>query len=337
MFDASLAMFTFGLIAAIAGGFFGAAVGGNFAFALTGFSVLFSWGILMGTGSTVGFDYIAFGPFMGPHVAFAAGVGAAAYAGQRGYVETGKDATSPLARLGRPDVLWVGSLFGAGGFVVQIAVSKIPWFGSHTDSVALTVVLSAIVARLIHGRSMLNLDRAPGSGSFISRIAPTEQHHWLTYQQKPSQYLSLGAMAGILAGGAALMLATNFPGAAPVAQSFTFAVSALCVLFLNLGAQMPVTHHITISAGLAAITTFRAIKGPDHDWLAKWDTSTQQVALIALVVAAAIGMLAAWLAEFQAALFYYRGATHFDPPAAAIWICNTVVVTLGGVVSGALH
>ena len=43
------------------------------------------------------------------------------------------------------------------------------------------------------------------------------------------------------------------------------------------------------------------------------------------------GMLAAWLAEFQARLFYNRGNTNFDPPAAAIWIANTIIVSLANI------
>ena len=78
MFDPATASYLLGLVVAVAGGFFGAAIGGNFAFAITGITVLTSFGIYLGTDSTAGFTYLAFGPFVGPHVAFAGGVGAAA-------------------------------------------------------------------------------------------------------------------------------------------------------------------------------------------------------------------------------------------------------------------
>ena len=171
MFDPGTASYLFGLAVAVAGGFFGAAIGGNFAFAITGFTVLTSFGIYLGTESTAGFTYLAFGPFAGPHIAFAGGVGAAAYAARRGYAD-GKDATSPLARLGKPDVLWVGAAFGVFGYVVQNLITKIPWFGSHTDSVALTVVLSAVVARLVAGGNFLNREKFNDSTSFLGKIAP---------------------------------------------------------------------------------------------------------------------------------------------------------------------
>ena len=80
MFTSDIAIFLLGLIAAIFGGYFGAAIGGNFAFTLTGFMILFSWGIFAVGGSDIGFNYVAFGPVMGPHITFAAGVAGAAYA-----------------------------------------------------------------------------------------------------------------------------------------------------------------------------------------------------------------------------------------------------------------
>ena len=363
MFDPGIASYLLGLVVAIAGGFFGAAIGGNFAFAITGFAVLTSFGIYLGTDSTAGFTYLAFGPFAGPHIAFAGGVGAAAYAARRGYAD-GKDATSPLARLGKPDVLWVGAAFGVFGYVVQNLITKIPWFGTHTDSVALTVVLSAIVARILARGSFLSPEKYNDSPSFFGKIAPTEDAAWLRYQEKPKQYLSLGAMFGVLAGGATLFIALAFPGLAATgnAQTFVFAISAICVMFLILGAQMPVTHHITISAGLGAVAflpllanslvselsgatfweklssnkiSLASLFDPNHESYGLLSEEAKgrlmMMAIVALLVAAVVGMLAAWLAEFQARLFYNRGNTHFDPPAAAIWIANTIIVSLANI------
>jgi len=360
MFDPGPASYLFGLAVAIAGGFFGAVIGGNFAFAITGFTVLTSFGIYLGTESTAGFTYLAFGPFAGPHIAFAGGVGAAAYAARRGYAD-GKDATSPLARLGKPDVLWVGAAFGVFGYVVQNLITKIPWFGSHTDSVALTVVLSAVVARLVAGGNFLNREKFNDSTSFLGKIAPSDDAAWLRYQEKPSQYLPLGAMFGLLSGGATLFIALAFPKLAATgnAQTFAFAISALCVMFLILGAEMPVTHHITISAGLASVAFLPVLAdgligssaGQDF-WNTMSDRGISLVALfdnsrnvldagvkgqfimmatVALLAAVVAGMFAAWLAEIQARLFHDRGTTHFDPPAAAIWIANTIIVSVANI------
>ncbi len=361
---ADTAMYVFGLIIALAGGFFGAAIGGNFAFAVVGLAVLTAFGIYLGTGSTAGFAYLAFGPFVGPHVAFAAGVGAAAYAGRKGYAD-GKDATTPLVRLRKPDVLWVGAAFGAFGYIVQKLIVLIPWFGSNTDSVALTVVLSAVVARIIHGGNFLNPESYNDAKSFSGKIAPTEDVTWLRWQDCPKQYLSLGAMFGILAGGATLFISLSFPDLAATgnAQTFTFAISAICVMFLILGAQMPVTHHMTITAGLAMVAMLPVLAGsiveglpgdgsfweklaandislislfdathPSYELLtAAARSHLLTMAIVALLACVAAGMFAAWLAEFQARLFHNRGNTHFDPPAAAIWITTTLIVTVAGI------
>lgn len=326
MYTATLGIFLFGLIASVAGGYVGAAIGANYAFALTGFAVLASWGLYLGTDITAGFDYLAFGPFMGPHIAFAGGVAAAAYAEKKGYMPDGKDVSSPLAGLGRPDVLMVGALFGVLGYLLQIGISFIPWFGTHTDSVALTVFLSALVARLAFGNGLINPGGYnEGAQGFFKKIYPTEQSTWLWWQAHAKQYLTMGAFFGILAGGASIALGTFFPGVAGLAHTFTFGISALIVLFLILGTKMPIQHHVTISGGLAAIVYMPIFGGSGFEW-GNWDSSTWLAACGALVVAALAGMLAAWLAEIQARIFYQRGNTHIDPPAAAIWLSNTIIV-----------
>lgn len=329
MFTATLGLFAFGLLVALAGGWFGAAIGANYAFALTGVSVLVAWALLAATGSFVGFDYIAFGPFMGPHVAFAGGVAAAAYAAKKGYMTDGRDVSSPLAGLGRPDVMWVGAGFGVAGYLLQILISQIPFFGVRTDNIALAIFVLAIVTRMVFGggdllnRSTMN----PGPG-LMRRIAPNEHGSWLRYQEKPSQYLSIGAMFGVAAGGLSIMLAQFFPVGASVAQTMGFGFSALIILFLILGNKMPVQHHVTITAGLAAVRFMPVLAGKGFEWGGEWTSQMWLVALGAVLIAGLFGMYAAFLAEFQSQLFHQRGTTHIDPPAMAIWIGNTTVVLL---------
>ena len=219
MFTTSVGVFIFGLLAAIAGGAVGAAIGGNYAFVLTGFCVLASWGVFAATGNTFGLDYLAFGPFMGPHIAFAGGVAGAIYARYRGRLDDGKDVNTPLAGIGRPDILLIGALFGVFGYLCQIGISNIPWFGKHTDSVALTVLISGLLARLAFGG-------LPGKGlfhgslhnpelfhedatTFPAKIKPGPNGRWLEWQEKPSQLLTIGSLFGIFAGGASLFLAAS--------------------------------------------------------------------------------------------------------------------------------
>ncbi len=359
MFTASLGVFLFGLLAAIAGGAVGAAIGGNYAFVMTGFMVLASWGIFAATGSTFGFDYLAFGPFFGPYVAFAGGAAAAVYATWRGYMTDGKDVNSPLAGLGKPDVLLVGSLFGVFGYLVQIGIANIPWFGKHTDSVALTVLISGLAARWVFGgvkqqRLFAGSLHNPelfheDATSFPAKIKPGPNGRWLEWQEKPSQLLAIGTLFGIFAGGAALFLAANVGDyltrrgfatslAAANANSLPFAVSAVIILFLITNRNMPVQHHVTNIAGLAAVQFFPILMGSTfatYRWTATsaWDSHTWLMAFVALLVAAVFGVMSAVLAELAARLWYNRGTSHVDPPAAAIWISNTIVVSLAALMS----
>lgn len=331
MFTSDIAIFLLGLIAAIFGGYFGAAIGGNFAFTLTGFMILFSWGIFAVGGSDIGFNYVAFGPVMGPHITFAAGVAGAAYAMHKGLIESGRDASSPLARLGRLDVLLVGAAFGAFGYLFNIGLSFIPWFGSHIDTVALTVFTSNVLARLIWGNGLLSPQNYnKGATSFMKKIAPNDSYFWLRYQEKPGQYLPLGFFAGGMAAAVSIMLAHYVQGGSAWAQTLPFAISAIIIGFLILGAEMPVQHHITIIGGLAAVKFMPVLAGAGFEWNATWTSATWMVAIGAVLIGCVFGMISAFLGEFQSQLFHQRGTTHVDPPAAAIWVSTLLVLTLSG-------
>lgn len=342
MFTASLGIFLFGLLAAFAGGAFGAAIGGNFAFVLTGFCVFASWAILEATGSDWGFNYIAFGPFAGPYVMFAGGVAGAAYAWSRGHLESAKDINSPLAGLGKAAPLLVGGLFGVFGYVFQIGVSKVPWFGSHTDSVAFTVVCSAILARIAFGKkagqgagSVLNPEHYnTGANGFMGKIAPNETHQWLPWQEKFSFLGVLSSLMGVAAAALSIVVAHTVKGGAGFANSFPFAISAIIILFLIMGFNMPVQHHATNIGGLAGVMFLPIISGSSFAWNGTvWDSHQWMLAFVACLIGGLFGMLAGWLCEFFARVWYNRGTTHIDPPASAIWIMNTVVVGLAALLS----
>ncbi|AYD89253.1 hypothetical protein D4740_10860 [Actinomyces sp. 2119] len=358
MFTASVGILLFGLVLACAGGAVGAAIGANYAFVLTGVCVLASWGVFAATGSTVGFDYLAFGPFMGPHVAFAGGVAGAAYAAYRGYVDDAKDINSPLAGLGRPDVLLAGAVFGALGYLGQAGISRVPWFGTHTDSVALTVLVSAFLARCLFGGapgrglmrgSLLNRDALPSGVQGLARLRPGENGRWLQWQERPAQVVTIGVMFGAFAGGAALFLAANVGAhlagrglapnlAAANANTFAFGISAVIILFLITNRSMPVQHHVTNIAGLAAVQFFPLLEGSsfaDYTWTAtsSWQSGAWLSAVGAVGLAALFGTMTAFLAEAAARLWHNRGTSHIDPPAASIWLGNTVVVSVAALLS----
>jgi hypothetical protein len=144
----------FWLIAAAAGGFFGAAIGALQSFIFCGLTVLLGVMGVFGNSAATFISYVPFGPVFGPHIAFAGGVAAVAYASWRGYAN-GKDVVTPLITLGKIDVLLVGAGFGVLGYLMHAAIPAIPWFGGNTDAVAVTVIVSALIARFAFGHSGL--------------------------------------------------------------------------------------------------------------------------------------------------------------------------------------
>jgi len=152
----------------------------------------------------------------------------------------------------------------------------------------------------------------------------------LRYQEKPSQYLSLGFFAGGMAAGAGIMLSHYIKGGAAFAHTLPFAISAIIILFLILGAEMPVQHHITIIGALAAVKFMPVLAGPGFEWNAVWTSNTWMLAIGAVLIGCVFGMISAFLAEFQSQLFHQRGNTHIDPPAAAIWSSTLLVLVFSG-------
>ncbi|MDK7230497.1 hypothetical protein [Pauljensenia sp. UMB1177] len=317
--DAALAigsnMNLFWLLMAAAGGVFGTMIGANYAFSFTGVTILLGFGVAAATGSTTVLDYVSFGPAFGPHIAFAGGVAAAAYAAKKGYLKSGgKDINSPLAGLGKPDVLLIGALFGVGGYLFQKLVALVPWFGTHTDSVAFTVVCSGILVRVIFGKT----------GVFHSITKPEGTTRWLDWQETPGQLLTVSAFAGLFASGIATMLvgyiAPNSANGDVIianAQAIPFGISALCIFFVAGGLKFPVTHHMTISAGLAAVLFFNATGS----------------GMLAVLVGTCFGVLAGFAGEYFARWTYAHGDTHIDPPAGVIWLMNTLAVSAAALVA----
>lgn len=303
------------VIGAAAGGYFGAAIGALQAFIFTGFMVLVGLIALIADPSSNILNDIAFGPVFGPHVAFAGGVAAAAFAARRHDLE-GKDIVTPLAKFAKPEILVVGAAFGVIGYFIQSLVAIIPWFGTHTDAVAVTVIVSALLVRVVFGKSGLFARNKSSDVSGWAAYSPTDQGRWIEGQERFVPNTILGIFVGALAAFASITIATSIPAIAGSAPTFMFAVSAVSLIFLSIGLPVPVTHHITMPAGLAAVTFLPIVDGVE--WLA-------------LLIGVVAGVLGAWVAEFFSRLWLAHGDTHIDPPAAAIWPVSTLVLGVGAV------
>lgn len=317
------------LIAAFAGGAFGAAIGALPAFVFTGFLVMLGEGVRILSGDYSGLmglnpetlnsasitSQIAFGPVFGPHISFAGGVAASAYAAKKGYMNTGfayYEAKNIGYALGpKPQLLIVGGLFGILGYWITTLsnIFALPW-----DPIAIAVVLSAIAHRLVFKypvigntkRGLLNMDpfrkeekREKGSDRLL--VEP-----WLSHQYKWGDVCAIGTVVGILAAFITIQTGSAF---------LPFGISAATLLFLNLGVEkIPVTHHISLVGSTSVI----AATGGDL-------TSVSLSAL--LLLGALFGLIAAVFGELVQRIFYAHADTHLDPPAAAI-VLGTLLIAI---------
>ena len=341
------------LLAAFAGGAFGAAIGALPAFCFTGFAVIAGEAVAIagveieaagigvyGAGLTGG---VAFGAVFGPHIAFAGGAAAAAYAAKQDGVmpEPGEGDYHPAKDIAyalgtRPDVLAVGGLFGIiGALGRQLSGGlALPW-----DPIAIMVVVSAALHRVAFGypliggtdRGLLDMtpfekgemrttasgsssgDAATDGGMVESKRLAVEP--WLPHQYEWANVTMIGLVAGLVGGFLAIETGSAFLG---------FGISAASLTFLNLGVEkIPVTHHMTLPASTAALAVFGGVP-----------TGTE--ALVAVLVAGAFGAFGALVGEVVQRVFYAHSDTHFDPPAAALVVATLTVVVLGiaGVFAG---
>ncbi len=285
------------LLAAFAGGMFGAAVGAIPAFILTGLAAVVAAAVALITGDGTLVGAVAFGPFLGPHVAFAGGVAGAAYAAKKGKLDGGKSILTALAGVNAPDVLFVGGIFGALGYLIAWLYGFVPNIGGSgwTDTIALSVVTTAIIVRFVFGNSGL-FGKVPQG---YSRWVASDKGAWIPWQSKPLQMIAIAVAFGFTA--VYLTYAySDMPGGGTLPVLF-WGFSAVSLVFLQFGTEVPVTHHITLPAGLAVVAS------GDIWW------------------GLAFAILGIFLGEVAACLFTSYGDTHIDPPAASIAATTTLL------------
>jgi hypothetical protein len=297
--------FTF-LLIAFGGGIYGAAVGGLPSFIMMGLAAAVGAGLTM-INPDLGGQFtglVAWGPFLGPHVGFAGGAAAAAYAMKKGKIKTGRDISIPLMKLKSPDVLLVGGVFGALGYVLNWLLSFVPNIGGYpwTMTIALAIVINAIIARVMFGKTGVFGTVRKGD----SRWVVTDVASWLPWQEKPLELLTIGIGVGL----PAAYIVLQFPDLLYLCFGFV----TVFLVFLEYGTPVPATHHIALAAGMAIV-----VFGGDLWW------------------GLAFALLAAYLCEIFAGLFVYHGDNHIDPPACALCITTTLQTILAVTGVMALH
>jgi hypothetical protein len=307
------------LLAALAGGALGAAIGALPSFSLAGIVIvvgeagaLVAGGSNGDTGATALTDLIGFGPAFGPHVAFAGGVAATAYAARKGYLQTDfeyHEAKHVSLALGtRPDVLAVGAVFGVAGYLLAGLSAGLSF---PVDPVFASVLVSGFGHRFVLGYPLVGrvdanaLDMTP----FESGDRQTESdadagrlriEPWLPHQYRWGNVAAVGVAAGVF--GAFVAIETG-------SHLLAFGIAAASLLFPSLGMKWtPAVYHVVLPASIAAL-------------------ATPAEPAVALLVGAAFGLGSGLAGEVAQRLLYAHADTHLDPGAAGI-VVSTLVIGL---------
>jgi len=323
------------LLAAFAGGAFGASIGALPSFSLAGLVVIVGELYVL-AGRTLGVDAIpvditgsiGFGVVLGPHVAFGGGAAALAYAAKRGYLNTdfeyhqAKEVTRGLGS--KPDVLAVGGVFGIVGYWIATLSTTI---SAPVDPVALGVVGSALIHRAALGYSLVGAnparwfnmspyERVTGGRDTLADGGVKTVEPWLPYQYRWGNVLMLGLVVGVLGAYVAYLTVSPF---------LAFGISVVALVFLNAGvAEIPVTHHISLPASTAVLALVDAPTGELTPTLV-----TGAVPLwLALLVGAGFGIVGALFGEVLQRVLYAHAETHLDPPAASIVVTSFLIAVL---------
>lgn len=221
------------------GGIFGAVFGGATVFIIFGFFGLVGIALVVSTGSDVFLNTIALSPIFSPEISFAGAVAAAAYWGKVTRDKAASDSGveifdgsnifAPLVSTNNVNVLLVGGVFGVLGYTIT---SLLNGAGFPADNIAVGVVVTNILARLLFG------------GSLTSQL-PIEVNK-IELFTKPIVFNIIWSFA----------LAVVIGGIVDVIQIplFGFVLGAFVLIFIAAGVNIPMIHHVALIAGIAMLT-----------------------------------------------------------------------------------
>lgn len=278
------------LIMALLGGIFGAYIGGLNSFVLCGLFGLIGIGIYMATGDASFINEIAFGPMFGPQVSFAGGVAAAAYLGKqsrKGLISEslkldGTDIVTPIHQKENIGALLVGGVFGVVGQAITMLASNIDSFSM--DAAAFAVVVAGMLARLFFTDSSL----VGKDFSFKSRFKD------LSFKE-----IILNAIPAY-AVGVLIAKLVEITGV----STFGFLLGAFTLIFITMGVDFPMTHHIGMPAGFAYMVF-------ENIW-----------------VAGIFGITGYLVAEVLRRIFNSNANSHIDHPAFSIFVHSLIFLNI---------
>ncbi len=283
--------FLLGLAAAFGAGTLAAAMGAVNAFIMTGVIAIIG-GFIQCMGAPEGVSgFVAFGTIFGPHLSFAAGAAAAAYAKRIGKLDNGCNLGQGLAAIGEPSILVVGGVFGSIAWV--IGTYLIPFiFGDlipiGTDNPGMTVVISGVLARLAFGQR----------GLYSANPATLSKGKDLTnVLLRAIAYSLMVAGTGIAMDEAGVGLGGY--------NILIFGIAAVTLLFPGNASW----HHIGIISAYATMIAIGADFGE----------------FVVLIMAVASGLGAALLCNFENCMFNNDVDSHIDGEGFSICLMTIVL------------
>lgn len=301
MYKEEIVMSIINLIAAFGGGAFAASIGALPAFIMTGVFAVVGAAVSMAGAADAGnilVNYFAFGSFFGPHIAFAGGVAAAAYAKKKGISDNGADIATSCAGHNAPDVLIVGGIFGVIGFLFKEFVVMNLFAGTIsprlvTDAPGITVFLSAILVRLVFGGKLRTGDKTISQGGALGNTIVIGICYSLL-------------VAGVYFAGLEVVPIETFAGSYHV---LIFGMAAIGLVFAEIGQPFFGCHHIVI---IAAETAVQCYNNTGNAWMA-------------VIMAIVFGTISAIICDVETNLINSGSDSHIDGPACAIFIMTFVV------------
>ena len=227
------------ILASFGGGVLGAYMGGLPAFILCGLVGLAGFAV---PGDMNILGDVAFGFFLGPHIAFGGGgVAGAAFAKSIGCTQEGTDILTPLAKYNKPSIYLVGGVAGVLACLAHYLYSQV--LNLPIDQVALSVITIGVLVRFTIGKTGLT-GSCPIDGKSSRAFFPLKE-----------------SIPSLCLVGLGLGLVSSYYAVEYDAVALGFCISAASLAFTQMGFPLPSTHHITLCSAYAAAATGNLLIG----------------------------------------------------------------------------
>lgn len=244
----------YAVLAAFGGGVIGAVFGALPMFIMAGFIGFIGVAMQLSGASDVLLNTfvgnVIFGPLTGPHIAFAGGAAAAAFAAHRvGSIDVGSDILTPLFITKNASVMMIGGCFGIIGYFAHYGLVEA---GYPANPIATSVIISGIIARALFGHKGLATRKSIKEKEAAQLREAAEVK--ISFLDMETSAMNFVIVIGLGALFSYLVLKTGV-------TELGFYFSAASLILIQFGYSIPLTHHITLTCSLAAFKSGSMLVG----------------------------------------------------------------------------